>query len=64
VIPRRVFSMSPLAAVLAFGAPMFAQKAGTPPKNATAQCEDGTYSTAKTERGACSHHGGVAQWYK
>jgi len=39
----------------------------TPPKaaaaaGATAQCKDGSYSHAKTHRGACSHHGGVAQW--
>jgi acyl-CoA synthetase (NDP forming) len=33
------------------------------PANATAQCKDGTYSVAKTERGACSSHGGVATWY-
>lgn len=32
------------------------------PSNATAKCGDGTYSTAKTKRGACSAHGGVAQW--
>jgi hypothetical protein len=32
------------------------------PSNATAKCEDGTYSTAKTKRGVCSAHGGVAQW--
>ena len=35
----------------------------TKPKNATAQCKDGTYSTAKTRQGACSKHGGVATWY-
>jgi hypothetical protein len=29
---------------------------------ATARCRDGTYSYAKHHRGACSHHGGVAQW--
>ena len=33
------------------------------PANATAQCKDGSYSTAKTERGACSKHGGVKTWY-
>jgi hypothetical protein len=25
--------------------------------------DDGTYSHAKTHTGACSHHGGVAEWY-
>lgn len=29
------------------------------PANATFQCKDGTYSTAKTAQGACSRHGGV-----
>ena len=33
------------------------------PKNATAKCGDGTYSKAKHEQGACSRHGGVAQWF-
>jgi hypothetical protein len=28
---------------------------------ATAKCKDGTYSHS-THNGACSHHGGVAQW--
>lgn len=29
---------------------------------ATAKCKDGTYSHAKNHRGACSKHGGVAEW--
>jgi len=33
--------------------------AGGVPANATFQCKDGTYSTAKTTSGACSRHGGV-----
>jgi hypothetical protein len=32
------------------------------PSNATAKCSDGTYSTAKSQQGACSQHGGVAEW--
>ena len=36
----------------------------TDPTNATAKCKDGTYSHAATHRGACSRHGGVAQWLK
>jgi hypothetical protein len=31
---------------------------------ATAKCKDGAYSHAKGHTGACSHHGGVAQWLK
>lgn len=34
------------------------------PADATAKCKDGTYSHSKTHTGACSHHGGVAEWYK
>ena len=36
----------------------------TDPTNATAKCKDGTYSHAATHRGACSRHGGVAEWLK
>src|SRR5262245_31317190 len=32
------------------------------PVGATARCKDGTYSHAARHEGACSHHGGVAQW--
>lgn len=31
---------------------------------ATALCNDGTYSYSAHHRGTCSHHGGVAVWYK
>ena len=34
------------------------------PVDATAKCKDGTYSSAAQHRGACSNHGGVAEWYK
>lgn len=33
-----------------------------PPKGATAQCRDGSYSFSQSRRGTCSHHGGVARW--
>lgn len=52
-----------IAAVLAFGVPVLAQKPAGAPANATAQCTDGTFSTAKTETGACSKHGGVKTWF-
>lgn len=29
---------------------------------ATAKCKDGTMSHSKHHSGACSHHGGVAEW--
>jgi len=31
---------------------------------ATAKCKDGTLSYSKHHSGTCSHHGGVAEWYK
>jgi hypothetical protein len=34
------------------------------PAQASARCNDGTYSETKHRSGACSHHGGVQQWYK
>jgi Protein of unknown function (DUF3761) len=33
------------------------------PKNATGQCTDGSYTTAKTEAKGCLKHGGVKTWY-
>ena len=36
----------------------------TPGGGATAQCSDGTYSYSQHHQGTCSHHGGVAVWYK
>jgi hypothetical protein len=33
-----------------------------PPKAATAQCRDGSYSFSQSRRGTCSHHGGVDKW--
>jgi uncharacterized protein YraI len=33
-----------------------------PPKGATAQCRDQTYSFSRSRSGTCSHHGGVARW--
>src|SRR5260370_37025803 len=38
------------------------ENCSAPPQGATAQCRDGTYSFSRNRRGACSHHGGVAQW--
>lgn len=32
------------------------------PRGATARCRDGAYSFSEHDRGACSHHGGVADW--
>jgi hypothetical protein len=39
-----------------------ANPANTDPTGAIAKCKDGTYSHAKGHTGACSRHGGVAEW--
>src|SRR5437588_11255415 len=44
-----------VAVALALAVPTFAQKPADAPKNATVQCTDDTFSTAKTQQGACSH---------
>jgi hypothetical protein len=47
------------------GAPVAtAERPAAAPATATAKCKDGTYSESKQHSGACSHHGGVAEWYK
>ena len=43
-------------------APAAAAATAAPPAGATAKCKDGTYSTSKSHSGACSKHGGVADW--
>lgn len=45
-------------------APAPAPPAPAVPAGATAKCNDGTYSFAAHHQGACSHHGGVAVFYK
>jgi hypothetical protein len=39
-----------------------AASTGTPPAGATAKCKDGTFSMSKSHSGACSKHGGVADF--
>src|SRR5947207_1353117 len=63
---HRSYSIVLLTAVLSTAAPILflpaTAIAQAKPKGATAQCEDHTYSTAKSPQGACSGHGGVANW--
>ena len=33
------------------------------PAGATGLCNDGTYYSGASKKGACSHHGGVKDWY-
>lgn len=44
-------------------APMAARPADAP-ADATAQCNDGSYSKAQHHQGACSGHKGVKAWFK
>ena len=37
-------------------------ESSTQPAGATAECEDGTYSSSESRSGTCSHHGGVQRW--
>jgi hypothetical protein len=39
-------------------------KVVTPPKGATAQCKDRTYSFSEHVSGTCANHGGVEQWLR
>src|SRR5713101_6396628 len=71
MISRRLVSASLVAGVLAFTVPAFvvpveakspkktATKTGEKPAGATGECNDGSYTKAKTQQGACSKHGGV-----
>lgn len=56
---------TPAAAPAAASAPTpaVARHSGARPKDATGQCADGTYTTAKTQDRGCTKHGGVATWF-
>jgi hypothetical protein len=57
----RSFMTAPAAAPPAVKAQ--APTPGRPPAGATARCKDGSFSTTPKGRpGACSGHGGVAEW--
>ncbi len=51
------------AAGLVGSAVCFAQAPAGAPANATGLCNDGTYTTSATKKGACSKHQGVKDWY-
>jgi len=45
-------------------APAPAPAPEAPASGATAKCNDGTLSYSAHHQGTCSHHGGVAEWYR
>jgi hypothetical protein len=51
-----------LVSVAVWAALIPAGASGGPPRGATAQCRDGTYSYSQHHSGTCSHHGGVKVW--
>ena len=60
---RQLFSAAVIATLLALGVAHVPVDAQTRPKDATGQCKDGSYTKAKTKKGACSQHGGVTTWF-
>jgi hypothetical protein len=61
--PASTAKTAPSTTAAAPEKPIVAAPAGAP-QGATAKCKDGTYSHSKQHSGACSHHGGVAEWYQ
>lgn len=57
--------MKSIAAVLAFSVGIFAyaNAHAAAPEGATALCNDGSYYSNASKKGACSRHGGVKDWY-
>jgi hypothetical protein len=58
---RSVFGIAAAIVALTAYAPSAHAQSAVPVK-ATAQCGDGTWSMAASEKGACSSHNGVKKW--
>src|SRR5258707_6738451 len=66
MLARRFLSALLATGLLAFAsnpATAATKKKAAKPADATGQCDDGTYTKAKNQQGACSSHGGVKTWY-
>jgi len=46
------------------GAAKTVKKPADAPAAAMGKCKDGTFTESKEQKGACSQHGGVAEWYQ
>lgn len=61
---RRLLIVSTLVTTVAVGLSLsLTLEAAQAPQGATAQCKDGSYTSASTKRGACSGHGGIGTWF-
>src|SRR6266851_5705608 len=66
MLARRFLSALLATGLLAFAsnpATAATKKKAAKPADATGQCDDGSYTRAKNQQGACSSHGGVKTWY-
>jgi hypothetical protein len=59
----RQMGLISLSASVFIATASFAQAPATAPAGTTGLCNDGSYSSAATKKGACSSHQGVKEWY-
>jgi hypothetical protein len=59
----RTMQVTVLMAGLLIGGVCFGQAASTAPTGSTGVCNDGTYWSGQTKRGACHGHKGIKQWF-
>jgi hypothetical protein len=62
---RGAIAAATVSAALLVSAPAaLARPQPRPPRGATAQCRDGTYSLSRSRSTACWGHGGVSRWLR